>query len=295
MRSPVLIFAYNRPASLRQLIDSLRKCRNLDDRKIYVYVDGPKKEEERAAVSEVISVARELTPDVRISESNRGLADSIIKGVREILTNHDRVIVLEDDLVLHRDFLNYMDHYLERCKEDKRILSICGYSLQVKRPAGYDFEVYLSGRASSWGWGTWADRWEKVDWEVNDFQELERSRSLRRSFNEGGSDMFGMLRDYIKGKNASWAIRFCYHQWKNGMYSVHPMRSLVLNEGFSTAATHCRQKYNRFKTLMLPEEEIIRYNDATELNVDSRIEKELRKYHSIPLRIYSKLRKILNI
>lgn len=102
-----------------------------------------------------------------------------------------------------------------------------------------------------------------------------------------------MLRDYIAGRNKSWAIRFCYSQFRQGKYSVHPFRSLVANEGFGADATNCKQKYSRFQTEL---------NDETQdlvlpvnMEADERILKSSARYHSLRLRIYSKLRRILNI
>lgn len=101
---------------------------------------------------------------------NIGLAQSVISGVTEIINKYGKAIILEDDLILHPNFLNYMDQGLEKFKDDKRILSVYGYGLKIKKPKGYQGDVYLARRSSSWGWGTWADRWIEIDWEVRDLK-----------------------------------------------------------------------------------------------------------------------------
>ena len=202
------------------------------------------------------------------------------------------MIVLEDDLRLMPGFLTYMNNALEHFKVDERILAICGYSLKIKTPKGYDSTAYFGDRASSWGWGTWRDRWQNVDWEVSDWAEFSNNKKAIARLNQCGSDMFGMLRDYMEGRNRSWAIRFCYHQFKHGLYSVHPVKSLVDNEGFGEAATNCRQKYNRFK-IELTDSINLKAEDALEPN--KTILRQLHRYHSIPIRIYSRIRKLLNV
>lgn len=292
MLAPIAIFAFNRPTELANMLESLKQNPLFEESEKYVFIDGPRNEKDASLIKEVAQIAHTATDNVKLSPQNKGLGSSIIAGVSEVLNEHDSVIVLEDDLRLMPGFLAYMNNALEHFKVDERILAICGYSLKIKTPKDYDSTAYLGDRASSWGWGTWRDRWEKVDWGVSDWTEFSNNKKATARFNQCGSDMFGMLRDYMEGRNRSWAIRFCYHQFKNGLYSVHPVKSLVDNEGFGEAATNCRQKYNRFK-IELTDSINLKAEDALEPN--KTILRQLHRYHSIPIRIYSRIRKLLNV
>ena len=229
------------------MIESLKNNDGLEDREIFVFVDGARDETDMSKIAEVCVLARNLTSNVEISPCNKGLAASVIAGVSKLMDKYGSAIVIEDDLVLLPGFLNFMDAALDCYADNPRIFSVCGFSLKINKPAGYNYNVYLSPRSSSWGWATWKNRWDKVDWAVSDFNELKHSLHLRRSFNKGGSDMYSMLKRYMAGKNNSWAIRFCYSQFKNNAYSVQPFHTLVINDGYGADATNCRQKYNRFK------------------------------------------------
>ena len=274
------------------MLESLKQNPLFEESEKYVFIDGPRNGKDASLIKEVAQIAHAATDNVKLSPQNKGLGSSIIAGVSEVLNEHDAVIVLEDDLRLMPGFLTYMNNALEHFKVDERILAICGYSLKIKTPKGYDSTAYFGDRASSWGWGTWRDRWQNVDWEVSDWAELSNNKKAIARLNQCGSDMFGMLRDYMEGRNRSWAIRFCYHQFKHGLYSVHPVKSLVDNEGFGEAATNCRQKYNRFK-IELTDSINLKAEDALEPN--KTILRQLHRYHSIPIRIYSRIRKLLNV
>jgi hypothetical protein len=186
-----------------------------------------------------------------------------------------------------------MNEALDTYENQEKIFSICGYGLKIKRPKDYVEDVYMGIRSSSWGWGTWKDRWQSVDWEVKDWEELSMNRRTQSAFNRGGSDMFGMLRGYMTGRNNSWAIRFCYSQFKQGRYSVHPFLSFVDNEGFGEGATNCNQKYSRFKVELNNQETPV-LNMPSELSLNKNIIRANSRYHSLMMRIYSKFRKILN-
>ena len=72
---------------------------------------------------------------------------------------------------------------------------------------------------------------------INDYDDFKNDKIKKKKFNKGGSDMTKMLSDQMKGKIDSWAIRFCYHQFKSGTVSVFPSKSKVINNGFSKEAT----------------------------------------------------------
>lgn len=291
----IIIFSYNRPENFKRLIESLKQNVGFENHDIFVFIDGPKTIEDIPKINKVESLAKLITTNIHRSPVNQGLANSIISGVTDIINRYGSVIVLEDDLILHPQFLNYMDEALEKFKDDKHILSICGYGLKIKKPKDYQSDIYLARRSSSWGWATWADRWNQIDWEVKDFDELKNSKKLQKQFNLGGSDMYSMLKGYMEGKNNSWAIRFCYHQAKNGLYSIHPFNSLVDNEGYGENASNCNQKYSRFKIEFMPNDKELNLLINTQLVFNSKVDRQLRAYHSIQKRIYSKIRKILNI
>lgn len=294
MLAPIVIFAFNRPDALLRLKNSLESNNLYATSEKYVFVDGCRNDSDEPKVSEVIEIAHTITDNVNVSPVNKGLATSVISGISEMFKLYEKVIVLEDDLVCTPNFLDYMNQMLEHYRQDARIISICGYGLKIKKPRGYIGDIYLSCRSSSWGWGTWKNRWDNIDWQISDWQEFSHDNRLKAEFNLGGSDMFSMLQGYMTGKNNSWAIRFCYNQFKQHKFSICPFQSKVDNIGFGKDATNCDQKFSRFKTDMdingsnrfiVPEK--LEYNQC--------IARQLKLYHSIPMRIYSKVRKTLNL
>ena len=110
--TPVIIFVYARPGHTKKTIESLAKNYLADETEVYIYSDTPKNEkalQQVELVREYIDSLpqRKLLKSVKIikAESNKGLANSVISGVTEIIEQYGRVIVVEDDLVLATDFL----------------------------------------------------------------------------------------------------------------------------------------------------------------------------------------------
>ena len=285
--APIVVFAFNRPTALQRMLNSLQLNPLFKESLTFIFVDGARDQTEQIKVNQVIDIARSVTPNVTISDKNIGLGSSIIAGVSKIINQYGKAIVLEDDLYLAPGFLTYMNDALEKYQSDKRIFSVCGYGLKITRPSNYVGDVYLGIRSSSWGWGTWSDRWNSVDWEVKDWEKINSNRRLQNDFNKGGSDMFGMLKGYMEGRVCSWAIRFCYSQYKQHKYSVHPFLSYVDNFGFGDEATNCKSSHPRFKVTLNQSTEKISMPES--LSIVKSIVKDNAFYHSIFLRIYNHL------
>ena len=244
--APVVVFAYNRPVHLQRTLDALAACRLADRTDVHVFADGPRKPAAAEAVAEVRRVlaaealaGRFASVRIQASEVNLGLANSIIRGVGQVIAAHGRVIVLEDDLLVSADFLEFMNDCLEFYKDDPAVGAVTGFSPFQRLPDGYSGDVFLSGRNCSHGWGTWMHVWECVDWSASGAQRLHRDWSLRRSFNREGNDRFDRLCRQLAGRIDSWSIRFGLSLFLRRMGTVYPAVNRVSNIGFDGSGVHC--------------------------------------------------------
>lgn len=242
MIAPLVLFVYNRPCETRLMVESLKKNSLASQSILYIFSDAPRTTSDVTRVAAVrhyiglLSGFRHII--IEYAETNKGLAGSVISGVGSVLRKHGKAIVLEDDLIVSSDFLNYMNQALTIYVDRKDIWSVAGYSPPIKIPENYRHDVFLLKRASSHGWGTWINRWDKTDWDVSDFMLFRRNKVARKAFNETGDDMFRMLDLQQAGRMNSWAIRFCYSQFRHSAYTVYPVESKVLINGYGKEATH---------------------------------------------------------
>lgn len=296
--SPIILFTYNRLEELKLTIAALQNNKLANNSILYVYADGAKTDRDNIAVKAVREFLNTVSGFKKViltfSEANKGLAASIIDGVTIILAKHGKVIVLEDDLLVSDNFLFFMNQGLNYYEDNPRILSICGYSMGVhtQKSYTYAYDVFFAQRSSSWGWATWYDQWQGIDWEVNDFEKFSKDRKKIKEFNAYGSDLFRMLRRQKQGKINSWAIRYNYHQYKNNLYSVFPVFSKVKNIGFSEQATHTNQKYNRFDVALDNTSEN-NFKFQKEILLNDIILKQFRSMNSVKNRIIYKIKNLL--
>lgn len=243
--APIVIFVYRRVDKTKNLISLLSKNHLASESEVFIFSDGSKGEKDKKSVNEVRDYIDSIESDrsfkrviVKKADCNHGLAESIITGITEVISKYKKVIVLEDDLILSDTFLEYMNECLEFYKDDKRIWSISGYTPDLFSLESYDKNVYLCYKSFSWGWGTWKDRWDLVDWDVKDYNSFRFNLMERTKLSRGGDDLLGMLRDQMKGRLDSWAIRWGYSQMKHDGMTIAPRYAYSVNDGLDGSGTH---------------------------------------------------------
>lgn len=247
--APLVIFVYKRPDITKQMFDAINKNLLAEQTDVFIFCDGSKNDSEREKVNAVRNVVHKFANSnnfrsvtVKESSSNKGLANSVISGVTEVINKYGKVIVLEDDLIAAHNFLQFMNDCLEFYENDLSVWSIGGMLAEaykgLKHLNKYDKDIYACYRGGSCGWASWCDRWEKVDWEMSDYDSFITDRKRKKLFNRGGSNLVGMLRMQHDGKIDSWAVRWIYQQSKENMISIFPRKPLIKNIGFGADATH---------------------------------------------------------
>jgi hypothetical protein len=234
--APVAIFAYNRPDKLSALMTSLEACEGFADTPVTIFVDGPKRESDRPKVEQVRRVAQDhagANVSWSFHETNAGLRKSVHAGVTEVLTKFDRVIVLEDDLVLSPIALSYFNTALCTYESEQRVWSIAGYTYDA--PALRSTETTLTlPFAHSWGWATWARAWSQFDLDNHPSPNTLESRAFRSAFDMGGLYPFtALMKNSIEGRVDSWFIHWYYTIFQHGGVSIFPPRRVVENYGLS--------------------------------------------------------------
>ena len=244
MLAPICLFTYNRLWETQQTIGALKNNFLASESNLYIFSDGPKNDLVKQEINAVREYLDTVTGFKKVSviksNENKGLANSIISGVTNIIEKYGNVIVLEDDLITQPNFLDFMNEALEYYKLDLNLQTINGFSLLLKnnKPSS---DIYFQKRPFPWGWATWSDRWNVTIFNKQQLRnEVNSNKSDLKSFkNECGNDIVKMFMDSIYDRNDSWYVRWTYSHFKQQRYSVFPKKSLVENIGFGELGTHC--------------------------------------------------------
>jgi len=233
MTAPIVLFVYNRPLHALQTLESLNKNRLADESELIIFSDGPKNTStDKQLVAETRKVIRlkQWCAHIKIIEHNKnlGLATNIENGVTEVVNKYGRVIVLEDDLITSKGFLQYMNEALTLYENDEKVMHISGYMFPVKRKLP---STFFYNTASCWGWGTWKRAWDKYNPDARELYEQISPAAVEKFNIEGAYGFDKQLKANVEGTKKTWGVKWYASIFLNNGFSLHPYPSLVNNIG----------------------------------------------------------------
>ncbi len=240
--APIVLFVYDRENHLRQTIDSLLLNDLSSQSDLIIFSDGPKNVEDEIRIIIVRNYIKTISGFKSITiierDKNLGLAQSIVTGVNEVIEKYGKIIVLEDDLLLSKYFLRYMNDGLNEYENDERVISIHGYIYPV---AGELPQTFFIKGADCLGWATWKRGWNFFEKDGLKLLRELKDKNLTHRFDFNGAYPYTqMLQDQIDGKISSWAIRWLASAFINNKLTLYPGKSLVFHNGSDGSGTHCQ-------------------------------------------------------
>jgi hypothetical protein len=243
--SPIVVFVYNRLWHTQKTIESLLNNKQSNDSDIIIFSDAPKTLEQSENVEKVrkyINSIKEGFKKITIIErsTNFGLAQSIITGVTEIVNKYGKIIVLEDDMIVSKYFLKFMNDGLNLYEKDDRVVSIHGYLYPIKKEFPETF--FLKG-ADCWGWATWERGWGIFEKDGSKLLKQLQERKLENRFDFNGTFPYiNMLKGQIAGEINSWAVRWYASAFLQDKLTLYPGKSLLNNIGNDGSGSNCPQQ-----------------------------------------------------
>ena len=246
MLAPIVLFVYNRPEHTRKTLESLEKNDLAKESELFIFADGPKEnttEKQLEKITKTRKIIREKNWCGKISiierEINLGLDSSVTKGITSVIEKFGKVIVLEDDFILSKNFLKYMNSALDKFENNNSVMQISGYMFPVEIPEKFD--TFFLPFTNSWGWATWKRAWDFFDESANGLKILEKDKELRKKFNLNNScNYYRMALKQKEKGNYTWDILFYLSVFMKKGIVLYPRKTMVINGGLDWSGTHCK-------------------------------------------------------
>ena len=243
---PVLLLAFNRPQKLRALVESLRTAH---PERVVVSLDGPRegREGDLPAINQCAEVLELIDWPCEIElirhPANLGLRRAVEHAVTATVTKFGALIVVEDDVVVGPQFIDFMNHALKFFAEDERVMHINGYNVA---PVGRLIDPSASWRLSrypeSFAWGTWDRAWKRYDTDLEWADRVTRRELQALVGTRLGAHRWKLnFNDARSGRISTWAYRWLASIWSYEGLIVSPNRNLVTYKGYDEG-THTRSK-----------------------------------------------------
>ncbi|MES3016318.1 MAG: sugar transferase [Bacteroidota bacterium] len=238
--APIALFVYNRPEHTRRTLKFLKQNLLADESRLFIFSDAAKSDAENGKVAEVREIIKSVEgfKSVQVIErkTNFGLANSIIDGVNMLTEKYGKVIVFEDDLISSQFTLQYFNDALKHYENEQRVMHIGAYMYPLQNS---DLpQTFFYRAASSWGWATWARAWQNFEPDIDKLIAQFDSNKRYRFSIEGTMNFWKQVREFKRGKNNSWAIRWYASIFLKDGLSLNPSASLINNIGHDGTGIH---------------------------------------------------------
>ncbi len=238
--APIALFVYNRPDHTRRTLNYLQKNVLAEESRLFIFSDGAKTDADQAKVEQVRQLAKEVTgfKSVKVisSKQNKGLANSIIDGVSQLIKEYGKVIVFEDDLLSSPYTLEYFNEALTRYATEEKVMHIGAYMFDLNDESLP--ETFFYRIATSWGWATWSRAWKDFEPDIDKLIGQFDKQKIYQFSIDGTMNFWKQVQEFKTGKNNSWAIRWYASIFLKGGLTLNPSHSLVHNIGHDGTGVH---------------------------------------------------------
>jgi len=241
--APIVLFAYNRPHHTSMAVNALIESELSQDSEIFVFIDGPKTKDDIEKIANIrsfiISKRKHFKKFECVTHStNIGLYRNITEGVSSVLDKREKVIVIEDDVIVYRNFLRYMNNALQAYETHPRVWHINGYTEAIGELIERNNGSYFTRLMWCWGWGTWAEKWKKYEKDAGRLIGTLSKKDIKRFNMDGSLNLWAQVVDNKKGLQNSWAIFWYATIFQHNGLCLSPEMSYVKNIGFDGSGTH---------------------------------------------------------
>jgi len=131
-----------------------------------------------------------------------------------------------------------MTQCFERYETEKRVFSVSGYSWPIEL-GDAESDIYFCGRTSSWGWGTWRDRWCQYEKDYSLYKKLKMDRESSERLATWGNDIEQTVIGNVTGMTDSWGLFWVMKAIEKNALCINPYKSLIRNIGMDGSGVHC--------------------------------------------------------
>jgi hypothetical protein len=241
-RSALLLLGFNRPEKMRFFLNALVPTQ-LKNRNLYVSVDGPRNDLDKALVQEVLRIIHEYAAQHRLpitvwaGKNNLGCKLSVSGAITKVLNQEETIIVLEDDCIPSASFIPFCDTLLVKYLNDTSIMHISGSNLKHE-PVDIQESYYFSKYPLIWGWATWKRAWKDYDPHVTSWTDHKAEFMKRTHFPNTAKNWALKLQRASDGSLDSWAFQWLYTILMKQGACITPKFNMIKNIGFDQSATH---------------------------------------------------------
>jgi len=274
--APISVSVYDRIYHFRKCIESLKKNDLAKHSILYVFSDQAKPGDE-VSVLEVRKYAKSIKgfKKVNLIFQKKNNYKKNIKDLIEVPFHiNGKNIVLEDDVIVAKQFLRFMNEGLNKYEHHSKVCSVSGYFHPVNYNIKSDY-LFLR-RMDGWGIGLWSKKYKKIKKKFSSKDLVSTyiyNWKMYKKLCDLSPNMITALLDLSQREHQPDDYFGLLYYIKYDKFGLYPTKSLTRNMGHDGSGVNCSisNKYKKIKIyqgkINLNEEVIVKSNLAIEIKI----------------------------
>lgn len=245
----VALIFFNRPDCLKDTFKAITEAR---PSRLYLIQDGPRANrlDDIMNIEKCRNIVENIDWECEVykiySSENLGCGMRVYSGISEAFKKEEKLVIIEDDIVIGESFLPFCKEMLDRYENDERIGMISGMNhLGVYKDCPYDY-FFTSQGGAIWGWASWRRVWKDMDWSLECANDKYACKCVANNLrpNRFSKLIMSWLQEkrqsvIHKEKQTSWSFQFGMPaQYMQSRLTIVPCLNQISNIGFSAAGVH---------------------------------------------------------
>lgn len=248
----VVIIGFNRPEHLQYCLQAVFQSQSLSEFDILFVLDGPIDSHKNTSweqCSQLFETYLEkakklgLNADFLKRAKNVGLKENILSSIKEAAICHEVVVLLEDDIIVNKNFFNFILQYRALLADGSKYACLSGHVPFAFGETTAPTEAISHFYMNCWGWAGNTRCLEEVVFDPQKaaiiFDQIPNKRQF--NFNNQGTSIWQLKANRV-GKKSTWAIYWYLYLFSRGLKTIYPSRSLTLNIGNDGSGTNSGNK-----------------------------------------------------
>jgi len=235
-----LLIGFKRIDFLQNRLSELSKNSSIP---ILVSIDGSDKVTENLiaiSINDFILRHTEMHIRFKVQEKNLGLAQHVTHAISEVLKEYDKVIVIEDDIVLSETFIDNMLGGLHLMKTKENIGVVGAFSVFTGQYIKIVKSKWrISAYFPAWGWGITREKWNDYQLEIpSNYLEVLGHSQTWQSLSRYRKIMWTYRFKKVTCDNPyTWDYQMQYLLFRRDLVALLPTNRISDNEGFESVAS----------------------------------------------------------
>ncbi len=245
--APIVIQTYKRQEHLQKTIEALLKNKIAKFTDLFIASDAPSNKSDEDDVNKVRNYIKTIigfrSVNLIYREVNFGLNDNALIAFQEVFKKYDKLISIEEDIIVGTFFLNYINDGLNLYSDDENVFAICGYQYKNKLIKSNSDVVLLSAFAP-WGVGIWRDKFNGIGSHKSLAIKFLSNPYLFIKLNFNRPDLILGVLSIARSKLNAGDIAILLHLLANDKKCLFPKKSLTRNIGHDGTGKNCVLDYS---------------------------------------------------